>query len=179
MCVAGQAEVGPESAAHQRGRDQATEIGSQSGGQRGRDQSTESGRGPLAFAVTKADHGTSAGWHSVCRCTLCRRAHAGTQRTFGRARAQQRLPLERRQRLLDGIYAGRPFRTVVRDLGLTPNQVWGLTKTDEGWSTALEAALTASRRVDLQRGTNAAYVAGCVCGECRSHQRVRMAKQRN
>ena len=56
----------------------------------------------------------------------------------------------------------RPFRTVVRDLGLTPNQVWGLTKTDEGWSTALEAALTASRRVDLQRGTNAAYVAGCV-----------------
>jgi hypothetical protein len=73
----------------------------------------------------------------------------------------------------------RPFRTVVRDLGLTPNQVWGLTKTDEEWSTALEAALTASRRVDLQRGTNAAYVAGCVCGECRSHQRVRMAKQRN
>ena len=37
-----------------------------------------------------------------------------------------------------------------------------MTKTDEGWSTALEAALTASRRVDLQRGTNAAYVAGCL-----------------
>jgi hypothetical protein len=31
--------------------------------------------------------------------------------------------------------------------------VWGLTRTDEGWSAALEAALTASRRVDLQHGT--------------------------
>jgi hypothetical protein len=63
----------------------------------------------------------------------------------------------------------------LRDLGLTPNQVWGLSKIDEGWSTALEAALTASRRVDLQHGTNA-YLAGCVCKECRQHQRVRMAK---
>jgi hypothetical protein len=129
--------------------------------------------------VTKAAHGTSAGWHTGCRCTLCRQAHNDTQRAFGRARAQKRLPVELRQQLLDAFYAGQPFRTTLRDLGLTPNQVWGLTKTDEEWSTALEAALTASRRVDLQRGTNAAYVAGCVCGECRSHQRVRMAKQRN
>jgi hypothetical protein len=53
-----------------------------------------------------------------------------------------------------------------------------LTKSDEGWSTALEAALTASRRVDLQHGTNAAYVKGCVCKECREHQRQRMAKNR-
>jgi hypothetical protein len=84
-----------------------------------------------------------------------------------------------RQQLLDAIYTGRPFRQILRDLDLTSNQVWGLTKTNEGWSTALETALTASRRDDLQDGTNAAYLAGCVCGECRSHQRVRMAKQRN
>jgi hypothetical protein len=70
----------------------------------------------------------------------------------------------------------RPFRTVVRDLGLTPNQVWGLTKTDGQWSAELEAALTATRRGDLQHGTNAAYVAGCVCKDCRDHQRRRMAK---
>jgi hypothetical protein len=93
-------------------------------------------------------------------------------------RAQKRLPLELRQQVLDAIYAGQPFRTTVRDLGLTPNQVWGLTKSDEGWSTALEAAMTASRRVDLQHGTNAAYVKGCVCKECREHQRQRMAKNR-
>ena len=86
---------------------------------------------------------------------------------------------ELRQQLLDRIYAGQSFRSVLRDLNLTPNQVWGLTQSDEGWSTALEAALTAFRRVDLQHGTNAAYVAGCVCGVCRSHQRVRMAKQRS
>ena len=65
---------------------------------------------------------------------------------------------------------------MVRDLGLTSQQVWGLTKTDQGWSTALEAALTAARRDDLEHGTNAAYAHGCVCRECRERQRKRMAR---
>jgi hypothetical protein len=68
---------------------------------------------------------------------------------------------------------------VLRDLGLTSKQVWGLTKTDEEWSAALEAPLRATRRDDLEHGTNAAYVQGCVCGECRAHQRVRMARSRS
>jgi hypothetical protein len=84
-----------------------------------------------------------------------------------------------RQQLLDAIYGGQLFRQVLRDLGLTPNQVWGLTKTDDEWSAALEDALTATRRRNLQHGTNATYVHGCVCSECRTHQRVRMAKSRN
>ena len=46
------------------------------------------------------------------------------------------------------------------------------------WLAALEAALTAGRRGDLRHGTNAAYVQGCVCKECREHQRRRMAKNR-
>jgi len=83
-----------------------------------------------------------------------------------------------RQQLLDGINAGQSFRSLLRDLGLTPNQVWGLTKTDEQWSADLDAALTATRRGDLKHGTNAAYVAGGVCKECREHQRIRMAKNR-
>ena len=83
-----------------------------------------------------------------------------------------------RQQLLDGINAGQSFRSLLRDLGLTPNQVWGLTKTDEQWSADLDAVLTATRRGDLKHGTNAAYVAGCVCKECREHQRIRMAKNR-
>jgi hypothetical protein len=81
-----------------------------------------------------------------------------------------------RQQLLDAIYSGQPFRTVLRGLGVTPNQVWGLAKTDDDWSEKLEAALTATRRSDLQHGTNTAYVQGCVCSECREHQRERMAK---
>jgi hypothetical protein len=128
--------------------------------------------------VTKAQHGTSAGWHSGCRFTLCRRAHSDTQRAFGRARAQKRLPAELRQQLLDRIYAAEPFRAVLRNLTLTPNQVCGLTKTDKEWAAALEEALTANRRGDLKRGTTAADVAGCVCGDCREHQRQRMAKDR-
>ena len=79
---------------------------------------------------------------------------------------------------LDALYAGQPFRTILRELGLTSNQVWGLTKTYDKWSGELEAALAATRRDDLEHGTNAAYVAGCVCKECRVHQRERMAKNR-
>jgi hypothetical protein len=83
-----------------------------------------------------------------------------------------------RQQLLDGIYGGQPFRSLLRELNLTPNHVWGLTKTDLEWSAALEAALTSTRSGDLEHGTNAAYVAGCVCQECREHQRIRMARNR-
>jgi hypothetical protein len=54
----------------------------------------------------------------------------------------------------------------------------GLTKTDEERATALDAALTATRRDDLEHGTNATYVHGCVCAECQEHQRVRMAQNR-
>jgi hypothetical protein len=99
-------------------------------------------------------------------------------RARGRRKAQERLPADVRQQLLDAIYAGQPFRSVLRDLNLTSNQVWGLTKTDSEWSAELEAALTATRRGDLKHGTNAAYVAGCVCKDCREHQRQRMAKNR-
>jgi hypothetical protein len=95
-----------------------------------------------------------------------------------RRKAQERLPAHVRQRLLDAIYSGQAFRTVLRDLGLTPNQVWGLTKTDQEWSEKLGAALTATRRDDLDHGTNAAYMRGCVCSECREHQRIRMARNR-
>jgi hypothetical protein len=127
----------------------------------------------------QAAHGTLTRWLEGCDCDKCRAVQNEAAKARFRRRAQARLPFEMRRQLLEAIYAGKPFRAALRDLDLTPNQVWGLTKTDEEWSTALEAALTASRRVDLQHGTNAAYVAGCVCGECRTHQRIRMAKQRS
>ena len=72
-----------------------------------------------------------------------------------------------RKQLLDALYAGQPFRAVLRDLGLTSNRVFGLTRTDQEWSEKLDAALTAARREDIQHGTNAAYIHGCVCKDCR------------
>ena len=68
------------------------------------------------------------------------------------------------------LYAGQPFRAVLRDLGLTSNRVFGLTRTDQEWSEKLDAALTAARREDIQHGTNAAYIHGCVCKDCRTYQ---------
>jgi hypothetical protein len=123
-------------------------------------------------------HGTLSRWLEGCDCDQCRDAQNDAARAHFRRKAQERLPAEVRRQLLDAIYGGRAFRTVLRDLGLSSNQVWGLAKTDGEWSSALEAALTATRRVDLKHGTNAAYVAGCVCMECREHQRLRMARNR-
>ena len=123
-------------------------------------------------------HGTLTRWLEGCDCDRCREAQNDASRARGRARAQKRLPVELRQKLLDAIYAGKPFKTAIRDFGLTSNQVWGLTRTDDDWSAALEATLTATRRDDLQHGTSAAYAHGCVCSECRAHQRRRMTKNR-
>jgi hypothetical protein len=127
---------------------------------------------------SSAAHGTMARWNSGCSCARCRRMQSDAARARGRRKAQERLPPEVRQRLLDEIYAGQPFRRVLGDLGLTSNQVWGLTKTDTEWLAALDAALAATRRHDLRHGTNAAYLAGCVCSDCREHQRQRMARNR-
>ena len=124
---------------------------------------------------SQAAHGSTARWNEGCACAVCRRAHSDDARTRKRAKAQARLPAKVRQKLLAAIYDGQHFRATLRDLGLTPNQVWGLTKTDEEWSTSLEAALMATRRDDLKHGTNAAYVPGCVCADCLARQRERMA----
>ena len=127
---------------------------------------------------SRAAHGTMARWNAGCSCTDCRRMQSDAARERGRAKSQSRLPVEVREQFLAAIRLGRPFRQVLRDLGLTSNQVWGLTKTDKEWLAALDAALRATRRHDLRHGTNAAYVAGCVCKECREHQRSRMARNR-
>ena len=125
-------------------------------------------------------HGTLTRWLEECDCDRCRTAQNDAAKARFRRRAQARLPIEVRKQFLDAIYAGKPFKIAIRDFGLTSNQVWGLTRSDAEWSEKLDGALTVARRDDLQHGTNAAYVHGCVCSsECRSHQRVRMAKQRN
>jgi hypothetical protein len=58
------------------------------------------------------------------------RRSQGTFPTQGAAR----LPVEVRKQFLDAIYSGQPFRTVLRELDLTSNQVWGLKLTRNGRS---------------------------------------------
>jgi hypothetical protein len=122
----------------------------------------EAGPGP------QAPHGTRARWSNGCACVQCRQAHSDTLRSYGRARAQDRLSMEVRRQLLAAIYAGQPFRKTLRDLELTPNRVWGLIKTDDEWSAALDGALMSAGRDDLEHGTNG----GCVCKECREYQQL-------
>jgi hypothetical protein len=117
-------------------------------------------------------------WLEGRGCGGCREAQNDAARARFRRKAQERLPAEVRQQLLDAIYAGKPFRAAPHHLGITSNQVWGLTKTDQEWSEKLEAALMATRRDDLEHGANAAYVRGCVYSDCREHQRIRMARNR-
>jgi hypothetical protein len=119
-----------------------------------------------------------ARWNAGCSCAECRQVQSGEAKARGRRKAQQRLPSDVRQQLIDAIHDGQPFRAVLHDLGLTSNQVWGLAKTDREWAEKLETALTAARRSDLKHGTNAAYVQGCVCHKCREHQQIRMGRSR-
>jgi hypothetical protein len=79
---------------------------------------------------SQAAHGSTARWNEGCACAVCRRAHSNDARVRRRAIAQARLPADVRRQLLDAIYAGQPFKGALRDLALTSNQVWGLTKTD-------------------------------------------------
>jgi hypothetical protein len=85
----------------------------------------------------QAAHGTLTRWPEGRDCDRCREAQNDAARARFRRNAQARLPVEVRKQLLDAIYNGKPFRTVLRDLGLTSNQVWGLTKTDQEWSEKL------------------------------------------
>jgi hypothetical protein len=143
-----------------------------------RDLTDPEGRRP----GNRAAHGTitapSRGGMPGYSCAQCREFESDKVRARGRRKAQERLPAQVRQQLLNAIHDRRPFRQALRELDLTSNQVWGLAGTDREWSTALDAALTSSRRDDLKHGTNAAYVQGCVCKECREHQRQRMARNR-
>ena len=88
----------------------------------------------------QATHGTLTRWLEGCDCDRCREAQNDAARARFRRKAQQRLPAKVRQQLVDAIYGGQPFRTALRDLGLTSNRVWGLTKSDEEWSVALDTA---------------------------------------
>ena len=57
---------------------------------------------------SSAAHGTMARWNCGCSCARCRQMQSDAARARGRRKAQERLPPEVRQRLLDAIYAGNP-----------------------------------------------------------------------
>jgi hypothetical protein len=77
------------------------------------------------------------------------------------------------------------FRTVVRDPGLTFQQVWASPRpTRRGRPRSpylgIESALYqkfAARRDDLEDGSNAAYANGCVCRDCLEHQQRRIGRR--
>jgi hypothetical protein len=69
----------------------------------------------------RAPHGTITRWNAGCSCAQCRQFQSDDARARGRRRAQQRLPADVRQQLLEAIYDGQPYRETLRELGLTPS----------------------------------------------------------
>jgi hypothetical protein len=66
-------------------------------------------------------HGTlTRGWKAATATDAVKPRTAPPGRA-SRRRAQERLPVELRKQLLNAIYSGKPFRTVLRELGLTSN----------------------------------------------------------
>jgi hypothetical protein len=124
----------------------------------------------------RAAHGTVVRYAEGCSCDRCRIAEKDWARDRERAKADTRLPESTRQQLLDQLLTGQSFQAVLRDLGITANLVWGRARRDPEWAADLDAVLLATRREELEHGTNAAYVQGCVCPDCRAHQLRRMAK---
>jgi hypothetical protein len=58
-------------------------------------------------------HGTLTRWLEGCDCDRCRAAQNDAARACFRRKAQERLPVEVRQQLLDAIYDGQQFRTAI------------------------------------------------------------------
>jgi hypothetical protein len=123
-----------------------------------------------------AAHGIVVRYEEGCSCDRCRTAENDWARDRERAKADTRLPESTRQQLLAQLLAGHSFHAVLRDLGITANLVWGRARRDPDWAADLDAVLLATRQEELEHGTNAAYVQGCVCPDCRAHQLRRMAK---
>ncbi|HKN42873.1 MAG TPA: hypothetical protein VJW23_03040 [Propionibacteriaceae bacterium] len=57
---------------------------------------------------SQAAHGSTARWNEGCTCAVCRRAHSDDARTRKRAKAQARLPVEARRKLLAAVYEASP-----------------------------------------------------------------------
>jgi hypothetical protein len=101
-------------------------------------------------------------------------------RERGRRKAQgARLPADLHQQLLDAIHEGRPFRTALRELDLTPNQVWRLTKTDQEWAEKLETALTAARRMTLSTAPTRPMCTVVYATSAGEHQSIRMGRKQS
>jgi hypothetical protein len=93
---------------------------------------------------SSAAHGTTARWIRAVAALGAVRCKAMPP---GHAIGAGRLSLEVRQRLLDAIYAGQSFRRVLVDLGLTSNQIWGLTKNRQRMVREAEAAVRGHEKV--------------------------------
>jgi hypothetical protein len=123
----------------------------------------------------KAAHGTVVRYAEGCSCDRCRTAEM-IGRGTGNERRQTPVSLSRLASSFSPSYSLATFHAVLRDLGITANLVWGRARRDPDWAADFDAVLLATRREELEHGTNAAYVQGCVRPDCRAHQLRRMAK---
>ena len=123
-------------------------------------------------------HGTRARWTSECRCPDCRQAHADAERSRKQAKAQTRLPAKSGSSFSTAFMQALPFRTIVRDLGLTSQQVWGLTKTDQAWSTTRGCTDRSPRTTAWNTAPTLPTRTAACAGIAEEHQQRRMGRNR-
>ncbi|MFG1858432.1 hypothetical protein ACGFJT_41835 [Actinomadura geliboluensis] len=121
-----------------------------------------------ALNMTPARRRALNRWRKGDRTDTTRAIHNADLRAWRREQAAARLPPAQQRNLLNQIATGTPLPEAAAAHGLTVQRLFGRARWDQTWRDALDAALLAGRRDDIDHGTPQSYRwYRCRCPDCR------------